>query len=152
MSPWMHSLHIIHLILLTDGGEQYDVENPNSFQLFENDELCQEVFSSELHLVTKLKRLRFGLEEHKREVRKALDGAHLEQSLISVAKMKQDLLGGESTSQFPSAGDFEGALRAMTVLQDTYNFDPLKLVSDGRIFVPRYARTGTNLGRYSVLS
>ena len=143
MTSWIHLLHIINLILLTDGGEQYDVENPNSFQLFENDELCREVFRSELDLVTNLKRLRLSLEEHKREVRNSLDGGAPEQSLRSVAEMKKSL--GEITSQFPTVEDFEGALRAMTALQDTYNFEPIQLVSEGRIFMPHYARTRTNL-------
>ena len=146
MISWILTLHIIvNLIMLTDGGEQFDVENPNSFQLFENDELCREVFSSELALVAKLKRLRVGLEEHKREVRNAIDGrGDLELSLGSVAEIKQDL-GEELTGRFPSVEDFDGALRAMMALQETYNFDPRQLVSDGRIFMPHYARTGTNL-------
>ena len=107
MISWILTLHIIvNLIMLTDGGEQFDVENPNSFQLFENDELCREVFSSELALVAKLKRLRVGLEEHKREVRNSLDErGDLEQSLVSVAKMKQEL-GEELMNRFPSVEDF----------------------------------------------
>ena len=146
MISWILTLHIIvNLIMLTDGGEQFDVENPNSFHLFENDELCREVFGSELDLVANLKRLRASLEEHKREVRNALDGrGDLEQSLVSVTEIKQEL-GEEQTNRLPNVGDFEGALRAMTALQETYNFDPLQLVSDGRIFMPHYARTGTNL-------
>ena len=143
MISWIRFLHIVNLILLADGGEQYDVKNPNSFQLFENDELCQEVFSRELAAVKNLKRLRVILGDHKREITNALDEEALKKSQRSVVEVKKSI--DDLTSEFPTVEDFQGAQRAMMALQDTYNFDPLQLVSDGKIFLSRYARTGTNL-------
>ena len=81
------------------------------FEMFENFELTREVFANETKLVKSLRDLRSILANRNSEVLKS-DG---------VQKQKEDIL--DFTFDFPSKMDFDGAVKGLLLLQDTYAFD-----------------------------
>ena len=100
--------------------DDHDTSQPYNFtlyefEMFENFELTREVRKNETGLIISLKRLRESLEKRKERIGRGLDEDDRFANLLEEIS--------NLTSDFPSPRDFDGALKGLLLLQDTYDFD-----------------------------
>ena len=102
-----------------------------SFEMFENFEMTRAIFASEIDLVNRLHELRNDL-RNELKCRKRSgngNGNECERKTSSINATDVERL----TRDFPVKGDFEGALRGLIFLYDTYKFDLKSLRSNKKM-------------------
>ena len=110
--------------------------NPNAFHMFENFNLNQKVFTSEQKLVKLLKKLKVRLKSYHQTLNalgteKKSRGIHLDNNQNHLYSKYSDVISkldikeyiSRNLSTFPKKYDFDGSVKGMVILQNTYNFD-----------------------------
>ncbi len=66
--------------------------------------------------------------------------ANISENVSAQSMIKSEI--NETTSNFPEGSDFEGAVRAIVLLFETYHFDLAESVQSGRIHIPQFPAGG----------
>ena len=128
------------------GDINIDETNPYAFHMFENVNLCLEIFNRERHFLQDLKATRARLQNQlaalkalQSKPRSAVGLSRASLSTLETLAMADRL--NESTRNFPDTMDLDGAVNAMVLLYDTYSFD-LSLSLQGAISLRYYDKIG----------
>ena len=122
--------------------------NPNAFHMFENFNLNQKVFASEQRLVKLLKKLKVRLKSYHQILNalgteKKSHGMRLDKNQNHLYPKYSDVIGKldvkeyilNNLSTFPKKYDYDGSVKGMVILQNTYNFDLQKATSNKKEFI-----------------
>ena len=111
-----------------------------TFGTFENFELTRDVFRDEVQFVRELKQLRILLQRSKEQLLQGeLSSTATATATATIALRDVQMRLNNISSRFPEEEDFEGALRGLVFLQDTYRFNLIEL-SKGRLVSKDYPR------------
>lgn len=121
--------------------------NPHAFHMFENFDLNQKIFESEQKLVQMLKKVRIQIQNFQKNLNELVVKKKRKTNGRIPVKIKQKsnnkrYLGdlnelylkqyiSKKLSTFPKKHDYDGAVKGMVILQNTYNFDLQKAIKSG---------------------
>ena len=146
----LSALMLVQLCASTDYGDvKPDLDYPFAFHMFENVNLCHDVFNQERKFIQDLKDTRSKLSGKLESLKVLQKDTENEEALGTVSLSSQDTLTmksrfNESTKSFPEDIDVEGAVNAMVQLYDTYRFNITALL-EGVIHVPYYEQIGQSI-------
>eukprot|EP00095_Tigriopus_kingsejongensis_P001280 snap_masked-scaffold359_size197282-processed-gene-0.4 protein:Tk01280 transcript:snap_masked-scaffold359_size197282-processed-gene-0.4-mRNA-1 annotation:"prolyl 4-hydroxylase subunit alpha-1" len=123
------------IVLLWHGGTGYDLDSGYEFHLFENFGLTKDLFLRERMFQSTLTEIKAQLELRLKALEhKSTTLIELESQALTARKNSLN----ETTAIFPDRIDYDGAVYAMVVLKDTYDFDVFQ-AAQGLIDIEKFA-------------